>query len=95
MQKIIGVTDLQRRLKAVLDEVADEHVPYVLIRGSQPRAALVPYEQFLRFQELQEGEVLRRFGRLRARMAEASAGLSEEEVEVEAEVEAARAELKA
>ena len=52
MQKIIGVTDLQRRLKAVLDEVADEHVPYVLIRGSQPRAALVPYEQFLRFQEL-------------------------------------------
>ena len=29
MQKIIGVTDLQRRLKAVLDEVADKHVPYV------------------------------------------------------------------
>jgi prevent-host-death family protein len=92
VQKIIGVTDLQRRLKAVLDEVADEHVPYVLIRGSQPRAALVPYEEFLRYQELQEGEVLRRFGRLRARMAEASAGLSEEEVE--AEVKAARAELK-
>ncbi len=93
MQKIIGVTDLQRRLKAVLDEVADKHVPYVLIRGSQPRAALVPYDEFLRYQEHQEGEVLRRFGHLRARMAEASAELSEEEVE--AEVEAARAELKA
>jgi prevent-host-death family protein len=93
MQKIIGVTDLQRRLNAVLDEVADEHVSYVLIRGSQPLAALVPYEEFLRYQELQEGKVLRRFGRLRARMSEASAELSEEEVE--AEVEAARAELKA
>lgn len=44
-------------------------------------------------QEHQEGEVLRRFGRLRARMAKASAGLSEEEVA--AEVEAARAELEA
>ena len=93
MQKIIGVTDLQRRLKAVLDEVAEEHVPYVLIRGSQPRAVLVPYEEFLRYQELEESEVLQRFRRLRARMAEASVGLSEDEVA--AEVEAARAELKA
>lgn len=42
---------------------------------------------------LDEGEVLRRFGRLRARMAEASAGLSEDEVA--AEVTAARAELEA
>jgi hypothetical protein len=30
MQKIIGVTDLQRRLKAVLDEVAEEQgIPIV------------------------------------------------------------------
>lgn len=93
MQKIIGVTDLQRRLKSVLDEVAEQHVPYVLIRGSQPRAALVPYEDFLRYQEREEGEVLRRFGRLRARMAEASADLAEEEVA--AEIAAARAELDA
>lgn len=67
-------------------------MPYVLIRGSQPRAVLVPYEEFLRYQELEEGETLRRFGRLRARMAEASADLSEEEVA--AELEAARAELE-
>ena len=40
MQKIIGVTDLQRQFKTVLDEVADQHVPYVLIRGSQPRAVI-------------------------------------------------------
>jgi prevent-host-death family protein len=93
MQKIIGVTDLQRRFKAVLDEVADEHVPYVLIRGSQPRAALVPYEDFLRYQKLDEGAVIERFQRLQKRMAEASADLSEEEVA--AEVAAARAELEA
>jgi hypothetical protein len=30
MQKIIGVTDLQRRFRAVLDEVVARHVPYVL-----------------------------------------------------------------
>ena len=93
MQKIIGVTDLQRRFKTVLDEVAEDHVPYVLIRGSQPRAALVPYEEFLRYQELEEGEILRRFRRLRARMAKASADLSDEDVA--AEVAAARAELDA
>jgi prevent-host-death family protein len=93
MQKIIGVTDLQRRLKAVLDEVAEDNVPYVLTRGSQPRAVLVPYDEFLRYQELQESEVVRRFQRLRARMAEASAGLSEDELA--AEVAAARAELDA
>ena len=91
MQKIIGVTDLQRRFKTVLDEVSEEHVPYVLIRGSQPRAALVPYEEFLRYQELQESEVLRRFRRLRARMAQASADRDEDEVA--AEVSAARGEL--
>jgi prevent-host-death family protein len=93
MQKIIGVTDLQRRLKAVLDEVAEDNVPYVLTRGSQPRAVLVPYDEFLRYQELEESEVVRRFQRLRARMAEASAGLSEDELA--AEVAAARAELDA
>lgn len=91
MQKIIGVTALQRRLKAVLDEVAEDRVPYVLIRGSKPRAALVPYEEFLRYQELEESRVVDRFRRLRARMAEASAGLSDDEVA--AEVAAARAEL--
>lgn len=91
MQKIIGVTDLQRRFKAVLDEVAEEQVPYVLIRGSQPRAVLVPYDDYLRYQEHQESEILRRFRRLRTRMAEASADLSEDEVATE--VAAARSEL--
>ena len=91
MQKTIGVTDLPRCLEAVLDEVAESHVPYVLIRDSLPRAALVPYEEYLRYKELEEGEVLQRFRRLRARMAEVSETMSEEEVA--AEVAAVRDEL--
>jgi len=93
MQRIIGVSDLQRRLKAVLDEVAEDNVPYILTRRGQPRAVLVPYAEFLRYQELAESEVVRRFQRLRARLVEASAGLSEDELA--AEVAAARAELDA
>lgn len=91
MQKIIGVTELQRRFRLVFDEVARKHVPYVLTRGSRPEAALIPYEEFLQFQALKEQDVLDRFDRLVARMAEQNAAISEEEVA--ADVAAARAEL--
>jgi prevent-host-death family protein len=80
MQKIFGVTDLQRRFRAVLDEVVGRHVPYVLTRGSRPEAALVPYEDYLRFQELEERDVLRLFDRCRARLALRNAEVSDEEV---------------
>lgn len=80
MQKIIGVTDLQRRFRAVLDEVVARHVPYVLTRGSRPEAALVPYEDYVRFQELEERDVLRLFDRCRARLALRNAEVSDEEV---------------
>ena len=39
MQKIVGVTELQRRFRAIFDEVADK-TPYILTRGSRPEAAL-------------------------------------------------------
>ena len=80
MQKVIGVTELQRRFRSVFDEVVKERIPYVLTRGSRPEAALVPYEEFLRFQALEEQDVLARFDRLMARMAEQSAAVGEEEV---------------
>ena len=80
MQRIIGVTELQRRFRSVFDEVARKRVPYVLTRGSRPEAALIPYEEFLRFQELKEQDVLARFDQLVARMAEQNAAVSEEEV---------------
>ena len=91
MQKIIGVTELQRRFRSVFDEVVKKHTPYVLTRGSRPEAVLIPYREFLRFQALQEQQVLASFDRLVVRMAEQNAAVSEDEVA--AEVAAARAEL--
>jgi prevent-host-death family protein len=90
MHRIIGVTELQRRFRTIFDEVSHRHVPYVLTRGSRPEAALIPYEDFLRFQEMQEKEELVRFDRMLARMAEQSA--MHDEDEVAADVAAARAE---
>lgn len=91
MQKIIGVTDLQRRFRSVLDEVVGRHVPYVLTRGSRPEAALVPYEDFLRFQELEERDVLGLFDRCRSRLARRNAEIPDEEVA--RDVARARAEI--
>ncbi len=78
MQKIIGVTELQRRFRLVFDEVARKRIPYVLTRGSRPEAALIPYDEFLELQALKEQDVLARFDRLTARLAEQN--VSEEEV---------------
>ena len=88
MQKIIGVTELQRSFRAVLDEVGQRPVPYILTRGSRPEAVIIPYDDFVRFQELQEQAALARFDRLLNRMATENAQYSEEEVA--ADVEAAR-----
>ncbi len=93
MQRIIGVTELQRRFRSVFDQVAKEKIPYVLTRGSRPEAALISYEEFLRFQELREQEVLTRFDRLVARMAEQNAAIGEEEIATD--VAAAWAEVDA
>jgi len=92
MQKVIGVTELQRKFRAVFDEVAKKGIPYVLTRGSRPEAVLIPYETFLHYQELEEKEVLARFDRLVARMAEQNAARSDEEVA--ADVDAALAEVR-
>ena len=87
MQKIIGVTDLQRNFRAVFDEVTGERVPYVLTRGSRPEAALIPYDEYLRYQEFQEHDVLRRVDALLTRLAEQSAAY--DVAEVAADIDAA------
>jgi prevent-host-death family protein len=92
MQKVIGVTELQRRFRSVFDEVASRHIPYVLTRDSRPEAALIPYEDFLRFQDLLEQGILARFDRLRTRMVEHNAAFSEDEVAQD--IEAALAETR-
>ena len=43
---------------AVFDQVARENVAYVLTRGGRSAAVLISYQEFLRFQALQEQEVL-------------------------------------
>jgi prevent-host-death family protein len=93
MQKIIGVTELQRNFRSVFDEVAKENVPYVLTRGSRPEVAMIPYEDYLRFQALQEETALARFDALTARMAARNGEFTDEEIA--ADVEQARDELQA
>ncbi len=79
-QKIIGVTDLQRRFKAVIDEVRENRVPYVLTRGSRPEAVLLPYDEYQRLERLDEKEVVFRFDRLLQNMRQRNAGRSEPDV---------------
>ena len=91
MQKIIGVTELQRHFRAILDEVKQRRMPYVVTRGSRAEAALLPYEDFLRYQEMEEREVLSRFDRMRSRMMDRNAKFSDQEVAED--TAAARSEL--
>jgi prevent-host-death family protein len=88
MQQIIGVTELQRRFRAFFDEVVRKRTPLVLTRGSRPEAVLISYEDYLRFQQLQESEVLARFDQVWQRLAEVNAAYNNEEIA--ADIQAAR-----
>ncbi len=81
MSKIIGVTDLQRRFRKTFDEVSEDHVPYILTRGSRPEAALIPYEQYQKLIQAEEAGILRKFDDFLARMTETGARFSERDVE--------------
>ena len=83
MDKIIGVTELQRKFRSVFDEVVRKHVPYILTRGSRPEAVLIPYDHYIRFMRADEAGVLQRFDALLARMARVNAQYSEGEVEAD------------
>lgn len=91
MKKTVAAAELGERFRAVFDEVTEERVPYIVTRGQQPEAVLVPYAEFQRLLNNSEDEVLRRFDEVRARIRERTAGISEEEIA--ADVAAARAEL--
>jgi prevent-host-death family protein len=80
MQQIVGVTELQRRFRSFFDEVVRKRMPLVLTRGSRPEAVLIPYEDYLRFQQMQESEVLARFDRVWNRLADANATYSNDEI---------------
>ncbi len=88
MQNIIGVTELQRKFRSYFEDVTRKHTPLILTRGSRPEAVLIPYEDYLRFQQLQESEVLARFNQVWDRLAEVNAAFSDEEIA--ADIQAAR-----
>ena len=88
MQQIVGVTELQRHFRSFFDQVVGKRTPIVLTRGSRPEAVLIPYEDYLRFQQMQETEVLARFDQVWDRLDELNADYSDEEIA--ADIEAAR-----
>lgn len=88
MQKIIGVTELQRQFRSFFEDVVRKRTPLILTRGSRPEAVLVPYEDYLRFQQMQESEVLARFDQVWNRLAQLNASFSDDEIA--ADIEAAR-----
>jgi prevent-host-death family protein len=88
MQKIIGVTELQRRFRPFFEEVIRKRIPLVLTRGSRPEAVIIPYEDYLRFQQMQEVEVLAHFDQVWNRLAEVNAKFGDEEIA--ADIQAAR-----
>ena len=80
MQQIIGVTELQRQFRSFFDEVVRKRSPLVLTRGSRPEAVLISYDDYLRFQQMQESEVLAQFDRVWNRLAEVNAQFDDDEI---------------
>jgi len=88
MQEIVGVTELQRRFRLFFDQVVQKNMPLVLTRGSRPEAVMIPYQDYLRFQQMQESEVLARFDRVWEKLEELNAKYSDDEIA--ADIRAAR-----
>ena len=92
MDRIIGVTELQRRFKSVFDDVINNQTPYILTRGSRPEAVLIPYEEYVRYQTITEENVKERLEEVLGKIRQATAGRSEEEIQ--ADIEAAIREVR-
>jgi prevent-host-death family protein len=88
MQLIVGVTELQRRFRSFFDQVVGKRSQIILTRGSRPEAVLIPYEDYVRFQQIQESEVLARFDRVWERLDALNAAYTDEEIA--ADIEEAR-----
>jgi prevent-host-death family protein len=88
VQQIIGVTELQRKFRSFFEDVVNKRIPLILTRGSRPEAVLIPYEDYLRFQQMQESEVLARFDKVWNRLAELNTTVGD--VELAADIKAAR-----
>ena len=91
IERTIGVTELQRHFRKVLDEVVHEGTPYILTRGSRPQAAVIPYEEYVRFREEEDRRLMERMDQVLERLAARNAHFTEEEIA--ADIEAAREEV--
>ncbi len=80
MNRIIGVTELQRKFRAVFDDVARNKTPYVLTRGRRPEAVMISYDEYLRLAQADEAGVVDRLNRSLARMAELNARYTDDEI---------------
>jgi PHD/YefM family antitoxin component YafN of YafNO toxin-antitoxin module len=81
--QIISATELRRTLRSVLDDVSSRGVSYVVWHRDHPEAALISYEDYLKFQQVQEAEPEVRMAQLVAKMGELNADFSDEEVEAD------------
>jgi len=88
MLKIVGVTELQRRFRPFFEDVVRKRTPLVLTRGSRPQAVLIPYEDYVRYQQMEEEEVLAHFDQVWDRLSKLNADYSLEEIA--ADIQAAR-----
>ena len=86
MQDIVGLTELQRKFRLFFERVVEKRISLVLTRGSRPEAVLIPYEDYLRYQQMQESEVLASFDRVWNRLAEANAAYDEGEIYTDIQV---------
>jgi prevent-host-death family protein len=66
VDKITGVTDLQRNIRNVLDDVVEQKTSYILTRSSRPEAVLISYDQYRQFVSGNSEDVLARIERLLA-----------------------------
>lgn len=85
MDRIIGVTELQRRFKSVFDEVVNKQIPYILTRGSRPEAVLIPYEEYVRYQNINEENLKERFEEVLGKIRQAVGERSEDEIQADIE----------
>lgn len=83
MNRITGVTELQRNFKRIFDEVVRDKSAHVLTRNSRPEAVILPYEEYVRLIQLSDSEIVARFNRVLARMRSANARFADEEVEAD------------
>jgi prevent-host-death family protein len=83
MDKIIGVTDLQRNFRNVLDDVVEQKASDILTRGSRPEAVLISYDLYRQFVAGNSEDVLTRIEHLLARIVRENASYADAEIETD------------